>query len=59
MPPFVIFSDTSLAEMAAYLPTEEEAFHRIHGVGASKLKRYGPEFLEEIRTFANNMSNMG
>ena len=54
VPPFVIFSDTSLAEMAAYLPADEEEFHRIHGVGATKLKRYGPAFLEAIRSFANN-----
>jgi ATP-dependent DNA helicase RecQ len=54
IPPFVIFSDTSLAEMAAYLPTDIEEFRRIHGVGTHKLNRYGPDFLEEIRMFTLN-----
>jgi len=51
VPAFVIFADTSLAEMAAHCPTDQEAFRLIHGVGASKLERYGPIFLKEIRTF--------
>ncbi len=49
VPPFVIFSDVSLAEMAASLPTTLEAMHGIHGVGDYKLERYGQLFLEEIR----------
>lgn len=51
VPPFVIFSDVALAEMAAHLPTDNEAFLRIHGVGAHKLERYGAEFLAEIQGF--------
>ena len=51
VPPFVIFSDVALAEMAAHLPTDNEGFLRIHGVGAHKLERYGAEFLGEIRRF--------
>jgi ATP-dependent DNA helicase RecQ len=54
VPPFVIFSDTSLAEMAAYLPADTEELRRIHGVGTHKLKRYGSDFLEEIRDFTHN-----
>ncbi|OGQ96978.1 MAG: ATP-dependent DNA helicase RecQ [Deltaproteobacteria bacterium RIFOXYD12_FULL_57_12] len=53
VPPFVIFSDTSLAEMAAYLPADNEAFLRIHGVGLHKLERYGAEFMAEIRSFCS------
>ncbi len=53
VPPYVIFSDTSLAQMAAFRPTDTEAFQNIHGVGAHKLERYGPDFLEEIRRFIN------
>ena len=37
--------------MAAHLPTDNEAFLRIHGVGAHKLERYGAEFLGEIQQF--------
>jgi ATP-dependent DNA helicase RecQ len=51
VPPFVIFSDASLAGMAAYLPTDEQAFLAIHGVGAHKLERYGAEFMAEIKRF--------
>lgn len=51
VPPFVIFSDVALAEMAALLPIDDAAFLQIHGVGAHKLERYGAEFLAEIRRF--------
>ncbi|MFH1019103.1 MAG: DNA helicase RecQ [Pseudomonadota bacterium] len=53
VPPFVIFSDVALAEMAAHLPTDNEAFLRIHGVGAHKLERYGADFLGEIQRFCD------
>ncbi|HPW70019.1 MAG: DNA helicase RecQ, partial [Deltaproteobacteria bacterium] len=48
VPPFVIFSDISLAEMAAVLPRTKDAFSGIHGVGKYKIERYGPYFLDEI-----------
>jgi ATP-dependent DNA helicase RecQ len=51
VPPFVIFSDVALAEMAALLPTDNEGFLRIHGVGSHKLERYGADFLGEIQKF--------
>ena len=53
VPPFVVFSDASLAEMAATLPADNEAFQTIHGVGASKLQKYGPDFLNEINKYRN------
>ncbi len=58
VPPFVIFSDTSLAEMAAYLPQDTDDFRRIHGVGDHKLKRYGPDFLEEILRFTRSNTDL-
>ncbi|NTV14423.1 MAG: DNA helicase RecQ [Desulfobulbaceae bacterium] len=48
VPPFVIFSDASLIEMAAHLPADESALLLISGVGTHKLSRYGREFLAEI-----------
>jgi ATP-dependent DNA helicase RecQ len=51
VPPYVVFGDASLAEMAATLPTDQEAFLRINGVGKAKLQRYGHEFIEEIIGF--------
>lgn len=59
VPPFVIFSDVSLAEMAAYLPMDNAGFRRIHGVGDHKLQRYGPHFLEEICRFAHMNNSLG
>ncbi len=50
VPPFVIFSDASLAEMAASLPKDREAMLLINGVGRHKLEHYGNQFLEVIRT---------
>ncbi len=51
VPPYVVFGDASLAEMAATLPTDKEAFLQINGVGQAKLQRYGSEFMEEIIGF--------
>jgi len=48
VPPYVVFGDASLAEMAATLPTDDEAFLGINGVGQTKLQRYGAEFIDEI-----------
>ncbi|MFY9369957.1 MAG: DNA helicase RecQ [Desulfomonilia bacterium] len=54
VPPFVIFSDASLAEMAAVLPATKDEFLGIHGVGTYKTERYGPYFLDEIRRFGES-----
>lgn len=52
VPPFVVFSDASLVEMAAYRPMDAEALARISGVGEYKLGRYGPVFIEVIRNYS-------
>lgn len=49
VPPYVIFPDKSLHEMACTRPGDRESFSRISGVGEYKLDKYGPEFMEEIR----------
>lgn len=51
VPPFVVFGDASLAEMAAILPTDDDAMLSINGVGEHKLEKYGAEFIEEIQTY--------
>lgn len=51
VPPYVVFGDASLAEMAAVLPTDEESLLGINGVGKTKLDRYGAEFIDEIVGF--------
>ncbi len=51
VPPFVVFGDTSLREMAYYFPREPKDFSLISGVGAAKLDKYGKIFLAEINEF--------
>jgi ATP-dependent DNA helicase RecQ len=51
VPPYIIFSDITLAEMAAYHPTTPEALLRINGVGRLKLQHYGAPFIEEIKSY--------
>ncbi len=53
IPPYLIFNDASLREMARERPTTEEAFLQIKGVGLRKLQELGPRFLACIRTFGD------
>ncbi|MCX6761581.1 MAG: DNA helicase RecQ [Candidatus Moranbacteria bacterium] len=57
VPPFVIFSDVALQEMAYYFPGSKENFLQISGVGAMKLEQYGEKFMPIIRDYAkkNNL----
>ncbi len=48
IPPYIIFSDRTLREMACRRPLTPEAMRRIHGVGDRKLERHGNSFTEEI-----------
>src|SRR6185369_14961261 len=52
VPPYVIFHDSSLREMAEARPATIEALARISGVGAAKRDRYGAAFLEIIQGWA-------
>src|SRR5262249_55924 len=45
VPPYVVFSDRALQEMAAHLPKTSDEFSRINGVGPIKLLKYGETFL--------------
>ena len=49
VPPYVIFHDSTLREMAAAKPATLQALSRVSGVGAAKLERYGSAFVEVIR----------
>lgn len=51
VPPYVIFPDFSLIEMAEYFPQSTENMSKIKGVGAIKLERYGKKFLEKITDY--------
>ena len=49
LPPYVIFHDSTLREMATIRPADLAALGRIGGVGARKLEAYGEAFLAVIR----------
>jgi ATP-dependent DNA helicase RecQ len=51
VPPFVVFSDKTLREMAAAEPLTPRALLEISGVGAQKSARYGTAFLDAIAAF--------
>jgi ATP-dependent DNA helicase RecQ len=51
VPPYVIFSDKTLVEMAAYYPQSLESMLKISGVGQVKLHQFGETFRTVIREF--------
>jgi ATP-dependent DNA helicase RecQ len=51
IPPYVIFSDKTLIEMAAYYPQSSESMLNISGVGQAKAEKYGEAFLSVIKAF--------
>lgn len=51
VPPYVIFQDVSLEQMATMYPVNEKELQNIQGVGAGKAKRYGKEFCELIKRY--------
>lgn len=53
IPPYVIFHDRTLQDMAVLRPRNERELSMIMGVGASKLEKYGHDFLQEIRAALN------
>ena len=53
VPPFVIFSDATLEQMAAVRPVTRDELRQISGVGVFKLEKYGEQFLKLIRDEGN------
>jgi ATP-dependent DNA helicase RecQ len=51
VPPFVIFSDSSLKDMCLKLPLTDAEFLNVAGVGEHKLQKYGAPFIERIIEF--------
>lgn len=49
IPPFVIFSDLTLWEMAAHMPATLDEMRAVKGVGEFKLHKYGPAFLRALK----------
>ncbi len=51
VPPYVVFPDNTLKELAAYLPVTQDDLLRISGFGQIKLERYGSQFLDVIQGY--------
>jgi ATP-dependent DNA helicase RecQ len=50
VPAYVVFPDRTLVEIAVRRPRSVEALADVRGVGPVKLERYGPQFLDLVRT---------
>ncbi len=59
VPPYVVFSDATLIEMATFLPLNDDEMRKISGVGDLKLQKYGADFLEVIADYCdrNNLTS--
>ncbi|WGD34850.1 DNA helicase RecQ [Olleya sp. YS] len=54
VPPFVIFQDPSLEDMALKYPTTIEELSNVHGVGEGKAKKYGKDFVKLIGQYVED-----
>ncbi|MFZ5972120.1 MAG: DNA helicase RecQ [Bacteroidota bacterium] len=53
LPPYVIFQDPSLEEMATTYPTTKDELASVNGVGMGKVNKFGKEFLELIEKYVD------
>jgi ATP-dependent DNA helicase RecQ len=51
VPPYLVFGDVALQQMAHYFPQSDDTFIQISGVGDTKLKEFGGAFLTVIRDY--------
>ena len=54
VPPFIIFSDRTLHEMAAHFPTTPDEMWNITGVGEKKLQQYAGDFLPVVNAYVRD-----
>ncbi|AET66579.1 ATP-dependent DNA helicase RecQ [Desulfosporosinus orientis DSM 765] len=57
LPPYMIFSDSTLREMAQNCPLNNRALLQISGVGERKLEKYGNEFLAVISSYCGEVKS--
>ncbi|MCH5211401.1 MAG: RecQ family ATP-dependent DNA helicase [Oscillospiraceae bacterium] len=57
VPPYVIFSDATILDICAKLPTNKQALLAVDGIGAVKAERYGKFIIEEVSNFLNKINN--
>lgn len=53
VPPFAVFQDPSLDDMALKYPITQEELSKVHGVGEGKAKKYGKEFVKLIADYVD------
>ena len=60
LPPYVIFQDPSLEEMATVYPVTKEALSQVNGVGMGKVAKFGKPFIEAIQQYVeeNNIDTI-
>ncbi|MDQ6763999.1 MAG: helix-turn-helix domain-containing protein, partial [Bacteroidota bacterium] len=56
VPAYVIFSDSTLIDLATYLPLVHDDLAKISGFGAFKIEKYGPQFLQLIQEYCKKNS---
>ena len=52
VPPYIVFGDASLIQMARDKPVDEAGLLNITGVGQHKLEKYGSDFLDAITLYS-------
>ncbi len=52
VPPYAIFPDTTLVEMAYYFPQSKDSLEALYGVGSVKKERFGDAFIGVIKKFS-------
>ena len=57
-PPYIIMQDRSLHELATHMPTTQEAFADIYGIGRYKAGLYGQQFIDVIKQYALDASDL-
>jgi ATP-dependent DNA helicase RecQ len=51
VPPYVVFNDATLRELARRRPSKPEQMRQVYGIGEAKLTTFGPRFLDCIRDY--------
>jgi len=54
LPPYAIFSEQSLEEMATFFPFDKEELSKIHGVNSAKAQKFGEPFLKAIKKYVED-----
>ncbi|TCK17934.1 ATP-dependent DNA helicase RecQ [Thiogranum longum] len=57
VPPYIVFGDATLIQMAAQQPLDNDQLLAISGVGQAKLEKYGRDFLDAITEFSLSSSS--